>query len=52
MKIIKFIKDFSLFLLDRKKWWLVPILIFLLLFGTLSIVREGSAAAPLLYALF
>jgi len=40
------------FIKQRKKWWLVPIIIFLVLFGALIILAEGSALAPFIYALF
>ncbi len=36
----------------RKKWWLGPIMIFLLLLGVLIVFTEGSALAPFIYALF
>jgi hypothetical protein len=52
MNSIQFIKDLSIFLVERKKWWLAPILIFLFLFGTLIVLSEGSSVAPFLYALF
>ncbi len=40
------------FLRIRKKWWLLPIVIFLFLFGILIILTEGSAIAPFIYVLF
>jgi hypothetical protein len=40
------------FLKIRKKWWLAPILVFLLLLSVLIIVTQGSALAPFIYALF
>lgn len=40
------------FLNVRKKWWLAPILIFLLLLGGLIIITQGSALAPFIYAIF
>jgi hypothetical protein len=40
------------FLKVRKKWWLAPILIFLLLLGGLIILTQGSALAPFIYAIF
>ncbi len=40
------------FLKVRKKWWLAPILIFLVLLGGLIILTQGSALAPFIYALF
>ncbi len=36
----------------RKKWWLVPIVVFLLLLSLLIVLTEGSAVAPFIYALF
>jgi len=40
------------FLRVRKKWLLAPILLFLALLGGLIVLTEGSALAPLIYALF
>lgn len=40
------------FLKVRKKWWLAPILVFLLLLGGLIILTQGSALAPFIYAIF
>jgi len=40
------------FLKVRKKWWLAPILIFLILLGALIVLAEGSALAPFIYTLF
>jgi Family of unknown function (DUF5989) len=36
----------------RKKWWLVPIVLFLLIIGIMLILVEGSAVAPFIYTLF
>jgi hypothetical protein len=36
----------------RKKFWMLPILLLLLLFGGLIILAEGSAVAPFIYAIF
>jgi hypothetical protein len=44
--------EFWEFLKVRKKWWLAPIIAFLVLFGALIILTEGSALAPFIYALF
>jgi len=43
--------DFFSFLAHNKKWWMIPILIFLLLFGLL-VVLGGSSLAPFIYPLF
>ena len=40
------------FLRVRKKWWLLPILIFLGVFGAMLLLTQGSALAPFIYALF
>ncbi len=44
--------EFWMFMKHRKKWWLGPILFFLILLGTLIVLSEGSAVAPFIYALF
>jgi hypothetical protein len=44
--------EFWQFLRVRKKWWLAPIMIFLVLLGALIVLTEGSAVAPFIYALF
>jgi len=36
----------------RKKWWLAPIMIFLLLLAVIAVFAEGSALAPFIYAIF
>ncbi len=46
------LKEFWDFLKVRKKWWLTPIVIVLLLLGALIIFTEGSAVAPFIYTLF
>jgi hypothetical protein len=40
------------FMRERKKFWLLPILIALLLFGTLIVLTQGSAVAPFIYTIF
>ena len=47
-----FIKEFWEFIKVRKKYWLIPILLFLVLFGGLLIVSEGSVIAPFIYTIF
>lgn len=41
-----------LYLRERKKWWLTPVLLVLLLMGFLIIFTEGSVIAPFIYTLF
>ena len=45
-------KEFWEFLKVRKKWWLAPIIVTLVLFGALIVLSQGSALAPLIYTLF
>jgi hypothetical protein len=47
-----FFKEFIKFLLERKKFWLVPILLFLLIFGALFVLTQGTAVAPFIYTIF
>ena len=49
---MNFIKEFINFLIVRKKYWLLPILIILLIFGGLIVLTQGSAVAPFIYAIF
>ena len=50
--MIDFIKEFLEFLRERKKYWLLPIIIVLALFGILIVLSQGSAVAPFVYTLF
>jgi hypothetical protein len=52
MSKLSIILEFWDFLKVRKKWWLAPIIIFLLFIGTMLIFAEGSAVAPFIYTLF
>jgi len=47
-----FIREFWEFLKEGKKYWLLPIIVFLVLFGGLIILSQGSAVAPFIYAIF
>ena len=49
---MSFLKEFWDFLKFRKKYWLLPIIIVLLLFGGLIILSQGSAVAPFIYTIF
>tara|TARA_B100000767_G_C19444596_1_gene401436 strand:- start:252 stop:401 length:150 start_codon:yes stop_codon:yes gene_type:complete len=49
---MSFIKEFWEFLKIRKKFWLLPILLVLVLFGGLIVLSQGSAIAPFIYAIF
>lgn len=49
---MEFLSDLWGFLKERKKFWLLPIIMILLLFGGLIIFTSGSAIAPFIYTLF
>jgi hypothetical protein len=49
---LSILAEFWDFLKVRKKWWLLPIVFFLLLLGTLIVLTQGSALAPFIYTLF
>ena len=50
--MIEFFKEFWDFLRVRKKYWLLPILIVLVLFGALIALSQGTAVAPFIYTIF
>jgi len=49
---MNFFTDLWGFLKERKKYWLLPIIITLLLFGALIVLTSGTAVAPFIYTLF
>lgn len=49
---MEFLKDFWNYMKERKKWWLVPLILILLIFGVLIVLSSGSAIAPFIYTLF
>ena len=50
--MLELIKDLIGFMKERKKFWLAPIIIILLLLGALLVLSQGSAVAPFIYTLF
>tara|TARA_Y100001970_G_scaffold292531_1_gene434194 strand:+ start:43 stop:195 length:153 start_codon:yes stop_codon:yes gene_type:complete len=50
--MIELYKELIEFFRERKKWWLIPIVLFLLLFGSIIVVSQGSSVAPFIYAIF
>ena len=50
--MMSFLKEFWEFLRVRKKYWLLPILFVLVLFGGLIILSQGSAVSPFIYTIF
>jgi hypothetical protein len=49
---MSFLKDMFAFVLARKKYWLIPVLFVMTLFGGLLILAKGSVVAPFIYTLF
>lgn len=52
MNKFSILKEFWNFLRIRKKWWLVPIVFFLLTLGVILVAAKSSALAPFIYSLF
>tara|TARA_A100001011_G_C14168423_1_gene781364 strand:+ start:903 stop:1055 length:153 start_codon:yes stop_codon:yes gene_type:complete len=50
--MIEFLKEFWEFIRERKKYWLLPIIIVLALFGILIVLSQGSVVAPFIYTIF
>jgi len=52
MSKIAILKELWDFLKIRKKWWLLPVVVMLVLLGTLIVLTQSSAVAPFIYTLF
>ena len=50
--MIDLLKDLWAFMRERKKYWLAPIILVMLLLGMLIVFAQGSAVAPFIYTLF
>ena len=50
--MFEFLKEFIEFIAVRKKYWLLPILIVLALFGFIIVLSQGTAVAPFIYTIF
>ncbi len=50
--MISFLTEFWQFLRVRKKYWLLPIMIMMFVFGGLLVLAQGSAVAPFIYTIF
>lgn len=50
--MLDFLKEFWRFLRVRKKFWLMPVIIVVCVFGGLIVLAESSAIAPFIYTLF
>ena len=49
---MEFVRDLFGFIFARKKFWLLPVLFIIALFGGLIVLTQGSAIAPFIYTLF
>ncbi|MEQ9641530.1 MAG: DUF5989 family protein [Alphaproteobacteria bacterium] len=49
---MSFLQELWLFMRVRKKFWLMPVMVMLLLFGGLIVLTQGSAIAPFIYTIF
>ena len=52
MKKLSVVAEYVRFLMEQKKFWMIPIVLLLFLVATLVVVLEGSALAPFIYAIF
>ena len=52
MNKLAILKEIWEFLRERKKWWLIPLILMLLLLSALIVFSQGSALAPFIYTLF
>jgi hypothetical protein len=50
--MLSFLREFWSFLRARKKYWLIPIFVMMVIFGGLIVLTKGSAIAPFIYTLF
>jgi Family of unknown function (DUF5989) len=49
---MSFVVEFWEFMRERKKFWLLPLMTLMLVFGGLIVLTKGSAVAPFIYAIF
>ena len=49
---MSFLRDMATFMLARRKFWLVPALVLMIIFGGLIVLTKGSVVAPFIYTLF
>jgi len=49
---MSFVVEFWEFMRERKKFWLLPLMALMLMFGGLVVLTKGSAVAPFIYAVF
>lgn len=49
---MSFLRELMEFMLVRKKYWLIPVVVLMVLFGGLIVLSKGSAVAPFIYTVF
>jgi hypothetical protein len=49
---MSFLRELMEFMLARKKYWLIPIVLLMVLLGGLLVMSQGSAVAPFIYTIF
>jgi hypothetical protein len=49
---MSFLRELIEFLLSRKKYWLIPVVVMMVLLGGLVVLSQGSAVAPFIYTIF
>jgi hypothetical protein len=49
---MQFLKELYLFLRERKKFWMLPVIIVMVVIGGLLLLAKGSAIAPFIYTIF
>jgi hypothetical protein len=50
--MLSFVKELSIFMIQRRKFWLMPIVVMMVLLGGLLLLAEGSVIAPFVYTFF
>jgi hypothetical protein len=49
---VSFLKELWFYMRERKKYWLIPVMLVMVILGVLFVVAQGSAVAPFIYTLF
>ena len=49
---LSLVAEFWAFMKERKKWWLAPVVVMIVLLGALIFVTQGSALSPFIYTIF
>ncbi len=52
MRNLSLLRELWAYMRIRKRWWLLPIILFVLVLGSLVVLAEGSALAPFIYTIF